>query len=371
MKRILVDCYFFENEFQGSRTYLKQLYQNIFEFESRKPNHERNTYFLSSYNIEVLKKEFKDYEFVKLIKHKFKSRYSRLLFEFPAIIISKKIDIAHFQYKVPPLKFCTYVLTVHDVLFLDNIEFTGIKYFLINKFSIQFSYNISEIVLTVSDFSKNQILTKFSQNKKIHVIENAVEEKFFNFKPKILKSDFLKINKLRNYFIYVSRFEPRKNHYNLLKAFVDGKFYENYDLVLIGHQNLICEKFEGFYESLELEIKKRIFINKNGVSEDQLYLFIKFSKVFIYPSLFEGFGIPPLEAGASGVNVICSNLSAMQNFDFFKPFHINPSSENLKKAINEILISNDDKRLVRIKSSIYKKYNWEKSAKKLYKILNN
>lgn len=371
MKKILIDCYFFENEFQGSRTYLKLLYKNIFEFEKRKPNNERNTYFLSTYNTEVLKKEFNDYHFVKVVKHRFKNRFIRLLFEFPAIIISKKIDIAHFQYKAPPLKFCKYILTVHDVLFLDNIEFTGIKYYLINKFSIKLSYNISDIILTVSDYSKRQILTKFSPKKQIHVIENAVDERFFNFKPKILKSDFLKKNKLREYLIYVSRFEPRKNHYSLLKAFVTGKFYINYDLVLIGHQNLICDKFEKYYQSLDIKIKKRIIINKKGVSDYQLNNFITFSKVFVYPSLFEGFGIPPIEAGASGVNVICSNLSAMKNFDFFKPFHINPTTENLKIAIKNILISDDEKRLKRIKSSIHKNYSWENSAQKLYKILNN
>lgn len=371
MKKILVDCYFFENEFQGSRTYISNLYNKIFELEKSKPESQRKIYYLTTYLPEKLKSEFNEYDFVKIVKHKFKNRYLRLLIEFPLIILKYKIDIAHFQYKAPPIKLCKYILTIHDVLFIDNVKYTGVKYFLINYLSIRFSFSISDLVLTVSEYSKKQMINKFSKNKKIEIIENAVDEEFFSFEPLIQKSNFLLNNNLREYFIYLSRFEPRKNHYNLLSAYVEGEFYKNYDLVLIGHESLKCKKFDELYNSLDETLKARILLNKTGISQLDLFHFIKFSKAFIYPSLFEGFGIPPLEAAALKVNVICSNLTAMKYFDFFNPFHIYPSVKNLKKSLNEVIKKNDDKRLTSIRNMVKKKYNWYNSAKKLYNFFNS
>ena len=63
-----------------------------------------------------------------VLTERFKNRIIRLLFEYPIIILNKRIHLAHFQYIVPPIKFCKYVNTIHDILFCDNTGFFPWKY---------------------------------------------------------------------------------------------------------------------------------------------------------------------------------------------------------------------------------------------------
>jgi glycosyltransferase involved in cell wall biosynthesis len=92
---------------------------------------------------------------------------------------------------------------------------------------------------------------------------------------------------------------------------------------LIGHQSIPSPDFDALLAQLSFEIRSYIFIS-NAVTEDELLLFYRAALLFVYPSKAEGFGIPPLEAAASPTPVVCSNGSAMQEFDFFGPGHIDP-----------------------------------------------
>ena len=369
MSKIFVDCYVFEGEFQGTRTFIKDVYQKIFELEFSLGENQKNEYFLVSNNPDILSENFGNYKFVHYIKSTFQSRIIRLLFEYPYIILTYNINYAHFQYVVPPIKFCKYVLTIHDILFCEYKNYFSLKYRIKNFSSFFLSYLLSDTITTVSNHSKNSILKYFKCKKNIEITPNGVNDKFYNYSTHVKKEDFFNLQNIRNYFLYVSRFEPRKNHFNLLKAFVEGKYYIQYDLVLIGSKTLDCLDFFQYYDNLEISIKKTIHLIHDGVNNDLLLQFYHFSTIFIYPSLLEGFGIPPLEASAMGKNVICSNSTAMEDFSFYKEFHIFPSIENLQESIKLSLVNKSNN--LDIKNIINVKYNWITSAKTFLNIYSN
>jgi glycosyltransferase involved in cell wall biosynthesis len=358
MSKIFIDCYVFEGEFQGTRTFIKEVYSKIFEKESNTKKALQNQYYLVSNNPEYVAKEFKEYDFVYFINCNCKSRFIRLLFKYPYIILKYKIDYAHFQYVVPPFKFCKYLVTIHDVLFCEYKKYFTLRYRLRNYISFLISYLLSDFITTVSIYSKNSILKYFKFYKPISITPNGVNEYFYNFNSTLSKSDFLIKNGYRDYFLYVSRFEPRKNHINLLKAYIHGGSYLKYDLILIGSKTLDCVDFFSYYNELDISIQNRIHLLHEGVNNELLLQYYYFTTIFIYPSLLEGFGIPPLEASAMGIPVICSNLTAMQDFTFYNEFHINPTINNIAEKIDLILNTNK----VYVKDIVAFKYNWDISA---------
>ena len=360
MKRIFVDCYVFEGEFQGTRTFIKEVYSKLFYLESLKEPNLRNNYYLVCYEPEILKKEFITYDFLVFIKPVFKNRILRLLFVYPYIIKKNNIYLAHFQYIVPPIKFCKYVNTIHDILFIENPSFFPLKYRIKNYILFYISYILSDIVTSVSKNSIESIERNFHFKKVIYLTPNGVNENFFNYRSNLSSEDFLAANNLRNYLLFVSRFEPKKNHLNLLMAFVKGLNYKKYDLVFIGSKTLDCSDFYDYFNSLDDEVKSRVHILHDPVSIERLMDYYFHCSSFIYPSLLEGFGIPPLEASAMGKYVICSNVTAMEDFSFYSKTHIYPSVDNLCFQIASIntLVNN----LSGIKKFISLKYNWNNTA---------
>src|SRR5205085_4103031 len=120
-------------------------------------------------------------------------------------------------------------------------------------------------------------------------LDVGIDEKFSSFTPSISKDEWLGQKKFRPYILYVSRFEPRKNHHLLLQAFVEGDFYKDFDLVLIGRKTLSCPEFDSYYQDISPEIKNRVHLNQAGVSDEELLYYMKFANVFVYPSAAEGF----------------------------------------------------------------------------------
>jgi len=368
LNRIFIDCYTFEGEYQGTRTFIKEVYSKIIQIELENNNSSNNRYYFVSNDINQLKNDFEENIFIQFVKSRIKNRTLRILFEYPILILKHKINIAHFQYVVPPIKFCKYVVTIHDILFCDFKNYFTKSYRLKNYLSFFISYIIADSVTTVSNHTKDNLKKHFYFNKNIKVTKNGVSDRFYNFKPLISNIDFYKRHNLRSYILYVSRFEPRKNHISLLKAYVNGKHYKTYDLLLIGSITLNCEEFDKYYNYLDYEIKKYIRIINSGVNDNLLLEYYYFSSIFIYPSLFEGFGIPPLEASSMGKPVICSNLTAMKDFNFYGKYHIDPTISNLNLSLQKINILED---YSLVKSFIIKEYNWEKTAKIFLKIFSD
>ncbi|MEN3323818.1 glycosyltransferase family 1 protein [Mariniflexile soesokkakense] len=361
--KIFVDCHVFDGGFQGTRTYIQGLYLELIKL---------NKYhiYLACNDVENLKSVFGEQDNVTYLKYKSHKKYYRLLIDAPRLIKANKIDYAHFQYRVPPFKFCKYIVSIHDVLFLDYPEYFPKVNSLINKISYKYSANKSEIVLTGSNYSKERLENHF-RIKNVHVQVYGVEDVFFEaYNKDEIKQEVAHRYGVNNYLIYISRHEPRKNHFLLLKSFIDLKLYENHDLVFIGDITFRDPKFDELMGSLETKIKNKIKL-LNKVEFKEMILLLRGADIAIYPSIAEGFGLPPLESAAAQVPTICSNATSMAEFDFFNEEFIDPYDiEDIKTKVLKKLENQDKKRLKELAVSIKQKYNWNASAATFIKILN-
>ncbi|MDR2579738.1 MAG: glycosyltransferase family 4 protein [Fibromonadaceae bacterium] len=358
MRNILVDAYVFDCGFEGTATYIYGLYTSLINNENVAvtfcaSKHENLRFYFPQAN-------------VRFIKPKFKSRILQMLLGYTLQIKKGNYDFAHFQYYVPPIKKSRYIVTIHDILFIHFKKYFPIFKRNIYKFLFQYSAKKSNIVLTDSLYSKKCISKEFSiAENRINIIPLAAKE------IPAINIDIKKKYDIRNYIHFVSRFERRKNHISLLKAYIKLELYKNYDIVFIGNHKS-GDEFKCYKELLKI-IPKNISQHVHflqDIDNAELNAFYQQSACFVYPSFAEGFGIPPLEAGVNDCKVLCSNQTAMEDFNFFKhQFNPNNPGELEQKLMK--IIEDENYPFEEIKQSILKKYNWDKIAKDFINILEN
>lgn len=356
---IFVDCHVFDGPPQGTTTYLQGLYAELI----RTTHH---TYFLAAHDISVLKKVFGDNKNIVYLTYKSKNKFYRLLVDIPRMIKKNGVDYAHFQYVVSPLKFCKYIVTTHDVLFLDFPEYFPWKYRFKNKWLFKMSAKYSDIILSVSEYSKKQIEKHFGVNNVV-VTPNGVNESYFEtYQKDIIQAEVYRRFGVSNYWLYVSRREPRKNHLSLVKVFAEMGHYKNYSLVFVGSPAIKDTAFDDYFNCLDSEISNRI-IDFHNVSADDMLLLARGADLAVYPSFAEGFGIPPLEAIAAQVPTICSNTTAMSDFDFLGACHFDPYDlSQINSAACFALTS--DSHLKNVKF-VRDRYNWSTTAQQFVRAL--
>lgn len=357
--KILVDAHIFDKSYQGTASYIKGLYTELVKLEGVEIS-------LCAFDIENLKIIFKDSRF-KFVKLKSKSKWKRLIVEIPRIIRVNKYDYAHFQYVVPFVKECKYINTIHDLLFLDFKQYFPWSYRMKNLALFYLSAMRSDVILTVSDYSKNDLVKKFNISRnKVFVTPNAVDVFQGNY------SNVKEKYNLNKYILYVSRFEPRKNHKQLLKAFYNLNLNnKGYQLVFIGSKTEIIEL--ETYRRLELEVDS---LNQNNevrffenINWEDLHSFYYYADCFVFPSLAEGFGIPPIEASLNNTKVVCSNQTAMEDFSFFK-YRFNPNNEGEIEEILSKCLKDRNYPFEEINKSVIAKYSWNEIAFKFHNYLN-
>jgi glycosyltransferase involved in cell wall biosynthesis len=364
--KLLVDAHCFDYKTtEGVNTYLKGLYSELIKFTS-----DIEFYFVA-YNVEKIKQIFGEATNTHYIKLNSRNKIYRLLFEFPAIIKKYRIDIAHYQYVSPIIKNCKTIITLHDILFVDFPQYFPLSYRLKKNLLFRQSAKRANLLLTVSRYSKKQISFHYKiPSIKIYVTPNAVSRDFWNIN-KNEANNFIKKQGIGKYILYISRIEPRKNQIELLRAYFELKLWEeNYDLVFIGRKSLSFAEFDNYYKSLPKEVKVRIHIINQATYQELKYWY-RCTSLFVYPALAEGFGIPPIEAGACGVPCICSNKTAMGDFTFFGDNLIDISNiELLKETIKRNLTNDTKVNNTAVSQEIFKQYNWNQIARNFYTLIS-
>lgn len=359
--RLLVDCHSFDAEFsQGITTYLKGIYSFLPDI-----NKDIDFYFVA-HNIDKIKKIFGEGVNKHYIQLTGKNRVYRLFFEIPDIIRKNDIDVAHFQYVSPLIKNCKTIVTLHDILFVDYPEYFPTSYRLSKNIPFKLSAKRADLLCTVSNYSREQIAKHYGIEKnRILITPNAVDEAFYTIKGD--RPDFFP----KKYILYVSRIEPRKNHIEAVKSFIRLKLDEKgYFLVFVGRETVPTPELHEFIDNLSFEQKDKIKVIPQASFED-LKMWYKYADLFVYPTLAEGFGIPPIEAAAAGVPVISHNKTAMSDFSFLGENLIDFQNEN---EIDKVMMRNLDGynqwNRTEIQEEVHRRYNWYEIAQEFNKAIN-
>lgn len=361
---LFVDCHIFDDGYQGSRTYIEGLYKQMIIQEPA------INYFLAANDTDRLQKIFGIHSNVIYIKYHLKNKFLRLGWDIPHLIRRYQINYAHFQYIVPLFKCCKEIVTIHDLLFLDFPKYFPLSYRVKNEALFRYSAKRADILLTVSEYSRQSICRHWGISlSDIYITPNAVSVNRFQVSASEAEEVLVKYG-LQDYLLYVGRFEPRKNHILLLKAFVELELWKRkFKLVFIGRHDIVCKEYEEYYQNLPQGIKECVL--QLIVGERELEILYKHCKLFVFPSLAEGFGIPPLEAVAYEVDTLCSNQTAMEEFTFFGDRFFNPNDlEELKAKISYSLNHGNPERLTEDAKVVQEKYNWQIIAHNLIQILN-
>lgn len=232
-----------------------------------------------------------------------------------SFFFGRKSDVTHFfNYIVPPFVSGKKVVTVHDMVykaFPDTVR--GRTKFMLNM-GLKRSMRRADIIVTDSEFSKEEILKYFPQHKrKIRVVPCGVDLE--RFKP---CTDPERISKVKSslgiegdYFLYVGTIEPRKNLRRLIAAYAAfvKKVGENPPkLVLAGGKGWLDGEIYASVRKLGLEGK--VLFTEYVPVGDMTPLMCG-ALAFVFPSLYEGFGMPPLEAMACGAPVLTTNAASL------------------------------------------------------------
>ena len=365
--RLLVDAHVFDEVPQGTRTYIEGLYREIVSIN----NPDLQIYFCA-HSPARLKELFGSHPNIFYLKIS-SLRVLRICFEIPMLIWKYRINFAHFQYVSPLFQSCREIVTIHDVLFLEYPQYFPVHYRKIKKILFRRSAARAHLLLTVSEYSRLAISRYFKIAKeRIFITPNGISSEYRDKVPELLLNTFKKKYGFEKYILYVSRFEPRKNQTLLLKVFFDLKLWDlGYSLIFVGRKDLKSKNFTGFISELNSDIKKNVIILED-LTSTELRAFYQHCDLFVYPSLAEGFGIPPLEAAASGAMVLCSNRTAMGDYKFFGDFFFDPTNEQaLKEKITRFLGQKDrySHEISRIQNYVLVNYNWKVIAAAFVKTL--
>jgi len=365
--RLFVDAHAFDGGIsQGVTTYMEGLYKELVKTAS-----DIDFYFAAQDTMR-LESIFGTRENVHYVKYGSKNKYRRLAFEIPRIVRRLGIDAAHFQYTSPLVKRCKEIVTIHDVLFLDYPQYFPASYYHSKKWLFGRSARRADLLLTVSEYSKERLERFYRPRKPVRITPNAVDKRYGLVRRS--EAEALLDGRVGKYILYVSRVEPRKNHLLLLRAYVEGRFYERgYALVFIGKTSIAVPELHRYCEKLPEDIRQNVFFFEQKPFEE-LLAWYKCASLFVYPSIAEGFGIPPLEAAVAGVPCICSNRTAMQDFRFFGEGTYDP--EDLDQTIEKIELGlspafRDPERLERIRQAVERRYDWASIAKEYYAYLTD
>ncbi len=249
------------------------------------------------------------------------------------------------------------VMTVHDVAFLTYPKSFSKLFQIYYSFLLPRNLERADAIITISEVSKKEIVRFFPNFKdKIEVIPLGIDDKY----------RVVKTLKKKQRILYVGSINERKNLIGTIEAFEKLPKELGYILIIVGNFFDIFSLSHKMKETLKRAKNNNKIIFKQDLDDEALIEEYNVATIFIFPSFYEGFGLPPLEAMACGTPVITSNISSMPEVCGDAAVYVDPYDINdISKKI-EFLITNQEERERLIKKGLkrVKHFTWEKSAKK-------
>lgn len=364
--KIAVDIREASKEKTGKGWYTLNLIQEILKLDSG------NQYFLYTNVKNQLFDNFKNAT-VKVIK----TSSFRWHFHVLKDIKAENADLffAPTSYIIPAFapKTLKTVITVHDLVAFLFPSTHNRKAILIERLTLRKALRKTKAVLAVSENTKKDILQRFHYPEEKIFLTPCAASEFFKTHLEATEVEGIKekLHLPEHFILAVGTLEPRKNFSTLIKSFVIVKRkHPDYKLVIVGKKGWKYTNIENTLQKYHLE-KDVIF---PGYLEDKdLQKVYSLAKVFVFPSLYEGFGIPPLEAMCSGCPVVSSNVASLPEVIGDSGLLIDPKNAYKMADAISSLLTNTQLRNMFIERGWHQaqKFSWVESAKKALEVFNS
>ena len=251
---------------------------------------------------------------VTLERLNMKSVYLQRALEIPRLAKRLSLDILHVPFNFLPVGRCRKVVHIHDVAFLRLKEAFTFAERQRMTLMTAFCSRRADHILTISEFSRKEIIEAYRiPESKVTVTPLAVDTELLRPWSEEDKMAFLDRRGLDfPFFLFVGTLQPRKNVVTMLRAFkavmAGGREGKDVRIVLVGRKGWLYEEVFSFIRENGMEGRVLHF---DGINAKELPGFYNTALAFVFPSLFEGFGLPILEAMACGCPVLSSNVSSM------------------------------------------------------------
>jgi glycosyltransferase involved in cell wall biosynthesis len=369
--KIGIDCRMYSTNFTGIGRYVYELTRHLFKIDKKNEyvlffnEPQFNDFEPETANIKKILVNAHHYSFQEQIK-------------FLKLINREKLDLMHFTHFNAPIFYDKpFTVTIHD---LTLSFFPGKK---MNNFFYRTAYNLtiknavkkSKKIIAVSNNTKEDIQTIYQIDpKKIAVIYEGVDQKFHSKVDEHTIAASIKMYKInRPYILYTGVWRSHKNLPRLIKAFhiLKSEYGFDGDLVITGrHDPLYAPDLLENIISLKLEPN---IIFTGMVDEEELITLYNGASLYAFPSLYEGFGLSPLEAMQCGTPVAASNTSCIpeicgeKNALYFDPQDPYDMAEKIFQILSQKTLREN---LIKSGLSHVKKFSWKKMAEETLKIYN-
>jgi len=257
------------------------------------------------------------------------------------------------------------ITTVHDFSFYQKEWELKERYQFFYKNFLKYIYK-SKIIITPSEYIKKEFLNKLTfPEERVVVIHHGIDVNLYNqnridYKDTNLLHD---IEKLGNYILFVGAIQPRKNIKGLIDAYtiLPQSFQKELPLLIVGHEGWVTKNVSEMVETNE-----NIHVLNSVSDNKELAALYRKALLFVFPSFYEGFGFPPLEAMACGCPVVVSNTSSLPEVCGDAACYVDPyNTESIAEGIMNVIEDRDlRKNMIQKGLERVKLFTWEKSAHK-------
>jgi glycosyltransferase involved in cell wall biosynthesis len=364
--RIGIDARMYRSSVAGIGRYSQSLIKNLLEVDSKneyvlfmKPEDEKE------FRIKNKEESIKNYKIVVTDIHHYSIAEQT---KFPKIIEKEKLDLMHFLNFNYPIRYRgKFIVTIHDLTLLffpDTAKQTNLVKRSAYKFAMKKACQNASKVIAVSENTKNDIMKAFkTPSNKIEVIYEAADD--INSELRIENLELRREDKIsKPIILYVGQYRVHKNIKGLLRAYKILKKEIDCQLVLVGN---VPEEYRNL---IDKGPDLRDIIMPGFVSDKELAAWYKTASVFVFPSFYEGFGLPGLEAMIMETPVVASKSSALPEIYKDAAIYFDPgNSQDIADKIKLVLTNNKiNKDLVQKGREVVKLYSWKKTALETLKV---
>lgn len=356
----------------GTRVYLLNM---LNRFGQLAPNDDFLIYHRINFNPNLEPKNYPNYN---IIKKDFPFYWTQIRFSFE--LSKSKPDRLWMPIQALPFlksKNIISAVTIHDLAFKFFPNFFPKKDLRRLNLFTDFAVKKADKIIAVSDSTKNDILKVYPniKDEKIKVIYHGFDSDLFQ-REEVSEEEKNKIYtkyKILNtrYILYVGALQPRKNLKTLISAFENIKNeMPELKLVLAGEKAWMWKEI---VKCVSRSAYREDIIITGTIGFDELNILYKNASIFVFPSLYEGFGIPILEAMAAKIPVICARNSSLTEVggdavEYFESLNVNELAEKIKKVLSDEVVRRN---MIEKGNKQMKKFSWDKCARETIEVIKS